>query len=147
MAGSLQMRYLIDTNVLIAALLSKRGASYQIVRMALSEDLPIVIQHKLLWEYRDVTARAELAHRFALNPDEVAQLIARLAYVAEVVAVRYLWRPNLRDEGDNFVLEIAMAAAPCTIVTHNVGDFLAGELRFPALPIQTPQMLLARLRH
>jgi putative PIN family toxin of toxin-antitoxin system len=141
------MRYLIDTNVLVSALLSKRGASHQILRRALSGELPIIMQHKLLWEYRDVTARPDLASRFALNADEVTRLIARIAHIAYEIPVRYLWRPNLRDEGDNFVLEIAVAAAPCTIVTHNIGDFRSGELRFPDLPILTPQALLVRLNH
>ncbi len=45
--------------------------------------------------------------------------------------VRSLWRPNLRDEGDNFVLEIAVAAWPRhVIVTHNISDFAHAELRF-----------------
>lgn len=75
--------------------------------------------------YRPCRAHAELV---------LAHLVAR----AQEVHVRYLWRPNLRDEGDNFVLEIAVAAWPCTLVTHNLADFARGQLRFPQIPITTP---------
>ena len=141
------MRYLIDTNVLVAALMSKRGASHQILRRVLTGEIPIVIHHKLLWEYRDVTSRTELNARFALDGEELSRLIGRIAHVAQEIPVRYLWRPNLSDEGDNFVLEIAAAAAPCTIVTHNVDDFRQGQLRFPEIAVLTPSALLTRLNH
>ena len=55
----------------------------------------------------------------------------RAAPTASYPAGRYLWRPNLKDEGDNFIMEIAVAAWPCTIVTHNLKDFVRAELRFP----------------
>ena len=48
------MKYLFDTNVLIAALRSRRGASHALIRMALQGKLPIVMHYKLLTEYRDV---------------------------------------------------------------------------------------------
>ena len=51
----------------------------------------------------------------------------------------------LRDEGDNFVLEIAVAAWPCTLVTHNLADFARGQLRVPQIPITTPGQLLRSL--
>jgi hypothetical protein len=66
--------------------------------------------------------------------------------VAEEVTVRFLWRPNLLDEGDNFVVEIAVAAQPCTIVTHNVRDFHTGELQFPAVFVKRPQEIVQQGR-
>ena len=73
---------------------------------------------------------------------EIERLLAALVARAEEITVRYLWRPNLRDEKDNFLLEIAVAAQPCTIVTHNVRDFSRGELRFSSVPIKRPQDIL-----
>jgi len=55
-----------------------------------------------------------------------------------LVEVYYRWRPNLRDEGDNHVLELAVAAGDAPIVTFNRRDFRGGELRFPDLVVQTP---------
>lgn len=139
------MRYLLDTNIVVAALRSRRGASHELLRRAILGELPVAIHHKLLAEYRDVLGRPDILAVLALSEDEVEKVLARLAFVAEEVRVRYLWRPNLRDEGDNFVLEIAVAAAPCTVVTHNVGDFLSGDLRFQNVWIKTPQQVLLEL--
>ena len=50
--------------------------------------------------------------------------------------------PNLRDEADNHVLEIAVAAGAQTIVTYNRADFLGAELHFPGLHIVVPADLL-----
>ena len=55
----------------------------------------------------------------------------------EEVNPHFLWRPNLKDEKDNFLVEMAVASQPCTIITHNVKDFLQGELLFPAIFVKT----------
>ena len=54
------MRYLLDTNVLVAALRSKNGASHILLRRALQGDLPVVVHHKLVYEYRDVLSRQNI---------------------------------------------------------------------------------------
>jgi len=139
------MKYLFDTNVLIAALRSRRGASHALIRMALQGKLPIVMHYKLLTEYRDVLGRAETINALAFSWEDIEKILARMVAEAEDVRVDYLWRPNLKDEGDNFIMEIAVAAPPCTIVTHNVRDFIAGELRFHEVWIKTPQQILVEL--
>jgi hypothetical protein len=55
-----------------------------------------------------------------------------------LVEVYYRWRPNLPDEGDNPVLELAVAAGDAPIVTFNRRDFRSGELHFPGIIVQTP---------
>ena len=141
------MRYLLDTNVLVAALRSRNGASNAIVRRVLLGDLPLVVHQKLVYEYRDVLSRPDiLAHTGLAGPD-IEVVLAHLVASAPEVAVRYLWRPNLQDEGDNFIVEIAIAAWPCTIVTHNIKDFVRAELRFPQVALRTPGQLLQSLTH
>lgn len=58
----------------------------------------------------------------------------------------YLWRPNLRDEGDNHVVELAVAGGASTIITNNVADFRDSDLRFPDIRILTPRDLMKELR-
>jgi len=77
-----------------------------------------------------------------LSSDQVQRFPAALVGVSEEVRVRYLWRPNLRDEDDNFIVEIALAASPCTIVTHNVQDFCGGEQRFTGVELARPVEVL-----
>lgn len=141
------MRYLLDTNVLVAALRSRNGASNAIVRRALLGDLPLVVHQKLIYEYRDVLSRPDILAQMGLAWADIEVVLAHLVASADEVAVRYLWRPNLQDEGDNFVLEIAIAAWPCTIVTHNLKDFVRAELRFPHIALRTPGQLLQSLTH
>lgn len=136
------MRYLIDTCVLVSALRSKRGASNLVLRKVLQGQFRIVMHYKLLSEYRDVLLRLEQQRVIPYTETQLESLLAALVGIADEVQVRYLWRPNLRDESDNFVMEIALAAQPCTIVTHNVRDFARGELRFPGTLIRRPRDIL-----
>jgi predicted nucleic acid-binding protein len=139
------MRYLLDTNVLVAALRSRHGASNAVVRQVLQGDLPLVIHHKLVYEYRDVLSRPPILASTGLSWAEVETVLAHLVAMAHEIDIHYLWRPNLKDEGDNFVLEIAVAAPPCTIVTHNLNDFVRAQLRFPHVQLCTPGQLLQSL--
>lgn len=141
------MRYLLDTNVLVSAFRSSSGASHALVRRALSGDLPLVVHHKLVYEYRDVLSRPDMLNGTGLTFSDVELVLAQLVVRATTVDVRYLWRPNLSDEGDNFVMEIAIAASPCAIVTHNIADFARAELRFPQVPLMTPAQLMQSLTH
>ena len=54
----------------------------------------------------------------------------------------FLWRPNLRDEGDNFLIELALAGNADFIITNNIKDLCGAELKFPELRIFTPEQLL-----
>jgi hypothetical protein len=65
--------------------------------------------------------------------------------VCEWVQVYYLWRPNLRDDGDNHILELAVAGGASVIVTKNVADFRGSELRFADIRILSPKILLKEL--
>lgn len=141
------MRYLLDTNVLVAAFRSRAGASNALVRRALLGDLPVVVHQKLVYEYRDVLSRPGTLAGTGISFPETEAVLAQLVAVATEVDVRYLWRPNLADEGDNFVLEIAVAAWPCTLVTHNISDFTRAELRFPQVGLCTPGQLMQLLTH
>lgn len=141
------MRYLLDTNVLVAAFRSRSGASNAIVRRALQGNLSLVVHQKLVYEYRDVLSRPDIVTETGLVWADIEVVLAHLVANAHEVEVRYLWRPNLKDEGDNFILEIAVAAWPCTIVSHNLHDFVRAELHFPQVTLCTPGQLLQSLTH
>ena len=141
------MRYLLDTNVLVAAFRSREGASYALVQRALQGGLDVVVHQKLVYEYRDVLSRPDVLAPTGLSFAQIEMVLAHLVAGAHSVDVRYLWRPNLKDEGDNFIMEIAVASWPCTIVTHNLRDFARTELRFPQIAVRTPAQLLHSLNH
>lgn len=58
------------------------------------------------------------------------------------INVSFLWRPNLRDEGDNHLFELAIAGNANVIVTANTRDLTSGDLRFDDLRIATPGQFL-----
>jgi hypothetical protein len=71
------MKYLLDTNILVAALRSRRGASHELMRRVLQGKLPIVMHHKLLVEYRDVLSRPDILDGFIFSVDEIEKILAR----------------------------------------------------------------------
>lgn len=129
---------MIDTSVLAGALLGREGHNRQVIRACLQGRLKPLIGQALFLEYEDVLSRDDLFRKCALSKDERADLFASFLSVCEWVEVFYSWRPNLRDEADNHIVELAVAGG-ANIVTNNIRDFRGGELRFPGLRILSPR--------
>ena len=75
------------------------GASNRVLRLALTGKLPVVCHYKLLSEYREVLFRMVMGWESEFSRDQVERLLAAIVTAAQEVEVRYLWRPNLADEG------------------------------------------------
>lgn len=134
----------IDTNVLVAALRSEGGASREVLRRALRGDLLPLFGNALWLEYEDVLQRPVWSE--ATTVAERQQVLAALARVGRWVTVYYGWRPNLPDEGDNHLVELAVAGGAVAIITHNVRDIQRGDLLFKGLRVLTPAQCLEELR-
>lgn len=96
---------------------------------------------KLLSEYWAVITRHENMKRIPLSLAEIESFLAMVVQNATYQEVYYRWRPNLKDEKDNFILELAVAGNAEGIVTFNKRDFLETELKFD-LFIKTPKEFL-----
>jgi predicted nucleic acid-binding protein len=59
--------------------------------------------------------------------------------------VYFTWRPNLRDEADNPLVELAVAGGADAIVTRNLRDLGRMELRFPQLKVLGPEDFLKEI--
>ena len=77
-----------------------------------------------------------------LGGREIRDLLNAFYGVCSWVPIYYLWRPNLKDEDDNFLIELALAGNSRSIVTNNIKDLEAAELKFDDLRILTPQQIL-----
>lgn len=134
----------VDTNVFVAGLRSAGGASRKVLRMALTGRLQPLFGNALWLEYQDLLGR-QVWGGFT-TPDERLQVLAALAQRGRWVTVYYGWRPNLPDEADNHLIELALAGGAAAIVTHNVRDVRGGELRLGNLRILTPAQCLEEWR-
>jgi predicted nucleic acid-binding protein len=87
-------------------------------------------------------SRDALFERSPLKPAEREAVLDALLNTARWVEVFYAWRPNLPDEGDNHLIELAVAGQAQVIVSRNLRDLTRGELRFPGLQILGPEQCL-----
>ena len=129
----------IDTNVLVAALRSNRGASYRLLSLVGTGTFEINISVPLVLEYEDATKR--LVGEIALSEEEVDDVLDYLCAVGNRWEVFYLWRPALKDARDEMVLELAVTSGSDAIVTYNKRDFEEGARQF-GLQVITPKDFL-----
>lgn len=134
-------RIVIDTNVFISALRSRRGASHRLLVLVGGHEFQISLSVPLVLEYEDVAKR--MAARIQLSPADIDDIIDYLCSVARLRTIHFLWRPVLKDPGDDHVLELAVESESDTIVTHNVRDFEGAE-RFD-LRVVTPGEFLREI--
>src|SRR2546421_12590205 len=111
----------IDTNVLVSALRSRRGASYRLLSLIDSGKFEINVSVPLVLEYEDATKR--LLGEISLSEQDINAVIDYICRVAGRWKVFYLWRPCLADPKDDLVLELAVTAGCELIVTYNKRDF------------------------
>jgi predicted nucleic acid-binding protein len=133
----------IDTNVMVAGLRSEGGASREVLRRSLMGRYQPLFGNALWLEYEDLLGRPVWTD--ATTPDERLQVLAALAQVGRWVRVYYGWRPNLPDEADNHLVELAVAGGAVAIVTHNIRDIRRGDLVFSNLRVLTPAECLEQL--
>ena len=140
------MNVVIDTNIFIAAVMSADGASRRILRMCLEGRITPLMGNALFSEYEDVCARDELFDAKLISRVDRDALLDAFFASCLWVPIYFLWRPNLRDEADNHVVELAVAGNARTIITANKRDFTAPELRFSGLDICDAGEFLAKGR-
>lgn len=128
----------IDTNVLIAALRSPFGASYQILARVGSGAFELDLSVPLVLEYESVAKRDLPA--LGLEAADVDAVLDFLCRVGRHRRIYFHWRPALPDPQDDMILELAVAAGCPLIVTHNVKHF-TGAGRFGVTPIRPRDFL------
>ena len=139
------MRVVVDTNVFVSALIRGEGASRKVLRRCLRRELEPLMGAALFAEYESVLGRSELFDRSPLDADQREVVFNAFLSVCRWTRIYYLWRPNLRDEADNHVIELAVAGGARAIVTKNIRDFRASDLRFPDLHVLKPEALLQEM--
>ncbi len=124
----------LDTNVLIAALRSSRGASSKLLALLGTGRVEVHISVALVLEYEEVLMRYRV--ELGLSQDDVADLVDAICSLATPHEIHYQWRPYLHDPDDDFLLDLAVAAVCDYIITFNQRHFTGVE-RF-GITVMTP---------
>lgn len=138
-------RIVVDTNVFAASLTSSRGSNRRLIRSCLERAVIPLMGLALFHEYESIMSRRTITARCPLSAHERDDLLDAFLAVCQWVRIHFLWRPNLPDEADNHLLELAVAGGAAAVVTNNVRDLRRGELVFPGIRVQTPGRFLQSL--
>ncbi len=138
------MRFVLDTNVIVAGLRSPTGASAALIDHALRGAFVLVLSVPLALEYEAVCRDPSQRIASGLSEAEVETIVSALCAVSEPVATRFLWRPQLRDPADEMVLETAINGGADALVTFNRKDFRLVPRRF-GITLLSPREALRRL--
>lgn len=112
---------IIDTNVVYSALRSRQGASFRLLSLLHSGKFEINLSVPLVLEYEDILKRKQQTLSF--SNENIDQFLDYLCHIGNCHDVYYLWRPKLRDAGDDLILELAIRANCKYIVSYNKPDF------------------------
>jgi predicted nucleic acid-binding protein len=131
----------LDTNVIIAALPSRRGASFARLRQMGQDRVPL-ISLPLILEYEAVAKRE--CQVVKIPQSTVDALIGAFCFLGRETDTYFRLRPFLPDADDEFLLDLAVAGQAEAIITHNVRHFLGVE-RF-GLRVMTPREFLKTMK-
>ncbi len=138
------MRVVLDTNVFVGACIGT-GACNAVVRASLTQRFTPLMGAALFVEYEAVLARDALFAGSCLGSAERSELLDIFLAGCEWTRVYFLWRPNLPDESDNHLFELAVAGGADFIVSRNMRDLKTPGLRFPGLQVMSPEDFLKEL--
>ncbi len=131
------LRLVLDTDVLVAAFRSDSGASRRLLVASLDGDFALLLSVPLVIEYEAVLTRPEHLEASGLTVPEVGEILDAVVKVSTPVHLRFLWRPRLKDPGDEMVLETAVNGGADWLVTFNVRHLAAGARDF-AIRVMRP---------
>ena len=139
------MRLVLDTNVVVAAFRSDRGASQRLLLAALDREFVMLLSVPLILEYEAVLKRPEQRFVSGVMPDQVDAVMDALTAVAEPVRMAFHWRPILKDPADEMVLETAVNGRADRLVTFNMRHLAHAALMF-GVRVDRPREIWRELR-
>lgn len=139
------MIVLLDTNVLVAGLMSSAGASFQLLKQLPEKKFQYLLSVPLFLEYEAVLKRPAFLKTTGLTKRDIDIILDNVAAYSIKTNIYYLWRPKLSDPKDDMVLELAVSGNANAIVTFNTKDFRDVQSEF-GIDVITPSTFLTFLR-
>ena len=112
------IRAVLDTNVILAALLSRRGAAFEILQRLRNGEWKLVLSNHLLLEYEEVLKRN--APALALTHEEIDLFLNAICLAADCFPLPPVQTPRLPDADDEPLLRLAESSGARIITTHNL---------------------------
>ncbi len=134
------MVIVVDANVFVGVCLGSK-VSGEVIASCLRQELSPLMGTALLMEYEDILGRDEIFQKSNLTGKEKGELLDIFLATCQWTRIYFGWRPNLPDEGDNHLIELAVAGGATRIITHNLRDLRSKELRFDGLRVVIPEQL------
>jgi putative PIN family toxin of toxin-antitoxin system len=132
----------LDTNIVYQALYSRSGASYAILQMIRSGELALALSVPVFEEYCQVLLRPKTLRETGRSRQDMETVLDFLALVGIPTPIHYLWRPNLRDAGDDMFVELAFASGSEYLITRNTRHFAVGRSLDLGITLMTPPEFL-----
>ena len=132
-------KVVIDTNIIVSALMSSKGSySRKIIEKVFNSELAPLMGEALFNEHIEVANRWSIFKSCVLSEEERQEFLQAYMSCCQWCRIYYNWRPNLKDEGDNHIIELAVGGGASCVITKNIKDLRSGELFFDKLKIITP---------
>jgi putative PIN family toxin of toxin-antitoxin system len=134
-------RVVMDSNVFICALRSRRGPSFRLLTLIGKGLFDISLSVPLVLEYEAIAKREQWENKPTWA--SISDILDYICLVGRKHKIHYLWRPRERDPKDDMVLEVAVAGQCAIIVTYNKRDF--SEASKHGLELMTPKEFLMKI--
>lgn len=113
------LRVVLDTNIVVSALLKPQGLEDQVLRLALAGHVGLFVSGPVLAEYASVLPRP----RLRLRPPEVEKALSEIQTIGTFVRPPHAVKAARHDDADNRFLECAEAAHADFLITGNAKHF------------------------
>jgi putative PIN family toxin of toxin-antitoxin system len=118
-------KIVIDTNVIVSALKSRNGFSFDLLSIIDDKRFKVFISVPLILEYEDAIKRNK--SRIKLIKLEIDAILDYICLTSKKRKIFYLWRPFLKDPKDDMILELAVESESDYIISFNKKDFVGIE--------------------
>ena len=139
----MQTKIVIDTNVLIGALIGKMyRANRELIELCFQKQFQPLINSTLFTKYESIISREEIISKSPYSDREINELFDAFFGICQPIKMYFLSQSYLMAENDNYLVELAVAGNAKAIVTHNTKDFQQSQLRFPEIKIEQPEEII-----
>ena len=141
------MKVVLDTNIIIAGLYSKRGASYRLLKAAISGELPFAVSPLVAFEYEGVIHQKIEEGFLKISKKDCGKILDALFSMALIVWEPFQVRPVLSDTSDDKILECAISCGCTHIITFNKKHFPAAATAPYGIKVMTAGEFLINWRN